>query len=301
MQQTMTAKHWLVILLTGGLFGSSFAFIHVAVAEIPPLTMAAGRAALAMPVALAFLLASGRRLPPLGRAWIPLIVLGLLTAAIPFSAIAWGQRHIASGLAGILFGTIPVFAVLLGPMLLGREERLTAGRLTGALVGLAGVVLVIGPQALAGIESQALGAGVTLGAALSYTLGTIYARTRKELDPVVMTAGQLTVGAVVLTAAALVTDAPWQLAPSAEAIGAVAATAVLSTALPSFLLFWLVRNAGASNASLATFFIPVMAVALGTAMLGESLPWTAFAGLGLILLGAAGVGGRLKRRAKAPA
>ena len=186
-------------------------------------------------------------------------------------------------------------------MLLGREERLTAGRLTGALVGLAGVVLVIGPQALAGIESQALGAGVTLGAALSYTLGTIYARTRKELDPVVMTAGQLTVGAVVLTAAALVTDAPWQLAPSAEAIGAVAATAVLSTALPSFLLFWLVRNAGASNASLATFFIPVMAVALGTAMLGESLPWTAFAGLGLILLGAAGVGGRLKRRVKEPA
>ena len=301
MQQTMTARHWMFVLLTGGLFGSSFLFIHVAVAEIPPLTMAAGRAGLAMPVALIFLAASGRRLPPLGRAWVPLIVLGLLTAAIPYAAIAWGQRHIASGLAGILFGTIPVFSVLVAPLLLGREERLSLARLIGALVGLAGVVLVIGPKALAGIEGQMLGAGVTLGAAFSYTLGTIYARTRKDLDPVVMTAGQLIVGAVVLTVAALVTEAPWQLAPSAAAIGAVAATAVLSTALPSFLLFWLVRNAGASNASLATFFIPVAAVALGTAVLGESLPWTAFAGLGLILLGAAAVGGRLKRRIKAPA
>ncbi|MCZ6858859.1 MAG: DMT family transporter [Alphaproteobacteria bacterium] len=301
MQQTMTARHWSIVLLTGALFGSSFLFIHVAVAEIPPLTMAAGRAALAMPVALVFLLASGRRLPPLGAAWIPLIMLGLLTAAIPYAAIAWGQRYIASGLAGILFGTIPVFAVLAGSVLLAGEERLSLARLTGALVGLAGVVLVIGPKALAGIESQMLGAGVTLGAAFSYTLGTIYARTRKELDPVVMTAGQLLVGAVVLTLAALVTDAPWQLAPSAAAIGAVAATAVLGTALPSLLLFWLVRNAGASNASLATFFIPVMAVALGAVMLGESLPWTAFAGLGLILLGAAGVGGKLKRGVKVPA
>ncbi|MHA1536296.1 MAG: DMT family transporter [Alphaproteobacteria bacterium] len=301
MQQTMTARHWSLILLTGALFGSSFAFINIAVAEIPPLTMAAGRAGLAMPVALAFLLASGRRLPPLGRAWIPLIVLGLLTAAIPYAAIAWGQRHIASGLAGILFGTIPVFSVLLAPVLLGGEERPSLARLIGALVGLAGVVLVIGPKALAGLEGQILGAGVTLGAAFSYTLGTIYARTREELDPMVMTAGQLIVGAGVLAASALATDAPWQLAPSAEAIGAVAATAVLSTALPSLLLFWLVRNAGASNASLATFFIPVTAVALGAAMLGESLPWTAFAGLGLILLGAAAVGGRLNRRAKAPA
>lgn len=301
MPQTMTARHWSLILLTGVLFGSSFVFIHVAVAEIPPLTVAAGRAALATPIALGVLLAGGRRLPPLGRAWIPLIVLGLLTAAMPYSAIAWGQRHIASGLAGILFGAIPVFSVVLAPMLLGREERLTWARLTGALVGLAGVVLVIGPQALAGIENQMLGVGVTLGATLSYTLGTIYARTRSELDPVVMTAGQLIVGAVVLTLAALVVDAPWQLAPSAAAIGAVAATAVLSTVLPTLLLFWLVRNAGASNASLATFFIPVTAVALGTAALGESLPWTAFAGLGLILLGAAAVGGRFKRRAQAPA
>ena len=117
----------------------------------------------------------------------------------------------------------------------------------------------------------------------------------------VMTAGQLIVGAVVLTLAGLDIDAPWRLAPSAPAIGAVAASAVLGTALPTLLLFWLVRNAGASNASLATFFIPVTAVALGTAALGESLPWTAFAGLGLILLGAAAVGGRLKRRAAAPA
>jgi len=290
MNQTMTLRHWPVLLLTAALFGSSFLFINIAVKEIPPLSLAAGRALLAVPIGLLMLRAIGLRLPRLGRAWLPLIVLGIFTAAIPYAAIAWGQRHIESGLAGILFGTIPVFSVVLTP-LLARDERFSSGRILGALIGFAGVVLVIGPKALGGLDGQLLGAGVTLGAALAYALGAIYARTKPDIHPAQMTAGQLVVASIVLSAGALAFDTPWQLEPSLAALGAVAWTAVLSTALPVILLFWLIRNVGATNASIATFFMPVVAVALGALLLGEQLPWQAFAGLGLILLGALAVNG----------
>jgi drug/metabolite transporter (DMT)-like permease len=287
---TMRPVHWLVVLLAGSLFGSSFLFVNIAAAELPPLTLAAGRAVLAVPIAYIVMRAAGFRLPPPGRAWRPLIVLGLLTAAIPYTAIAWGQRHIESGLGGILFGAIPVFSLVLTPLFV-REERVTAGRAVGAFIGFGGVVLVIGPQALAGIDQQLLGAGVTLAAAISYAMGAIYARTHPEIHPVVMTTGQLAVGCTVMLIAALFADAPWALRPSAGVLGALVGTAVVGTALPTILLFWLVRQTGTTNASLVTFVMPVVAVALGAAALGERLPLLAFAGLALILAGAAAISG----------
>ncbi len=300
--QAMGAKHWAVLLATAGMFGSTFLFINVAVAEVPPTTLAAGRALLAAPIAWAFLRIAGFRLPPLGAGWGPLLVLGILTGVIPYITIAWGQIYVESGLAGIIFGSIPVFSVILAPIFL-REERFTGAQIIGACVGLAGVVLVIGPKALAGVGDQLFGVLITLLAALSYTLGSIYSRTRSDLSPVVMTAGQLVVASIVLVPLSLVVDAPWNLTPSAGALGAVAWVAVIGTALPVLCLFWLIRHAGAIGASLMAQFMPVVAVALGAAVLGEALPWQAFAGLALILLGAIAVGGNLRlfrrRRARA--
>jgi drug/metabolite transporter (DMT)-like permease len=296
----MAARDWAVLLVTAMLFGSSFFLIKIAVDTVPPATLAAGRAALAVPIAWAFLRMTGGRLPALGRDWIPLIVLGVLTAAVPYGAIAWGQRHIESSLAGMLFGMVPVFSVALAPIFL-RDETLTPGRLSGAALGLGGVILLLGPQALAGLGNQVAGALVTLGAALSYALGGIYARRHRQVAPTVMAAGQLVTAAIILLPISLVLDAPWTLAPPAPALGAVAAVAVLSTALPALLLFWLIGRVGATNGALLAFFMPVVAVVLGVMLLGEQLPWTAVAGLGLILIGAAAVNGRLRLPAKATA
>ena len=298
MNQTMDTKHWAVLLLTATMFGSSFFFINVAVDTIPPATLAAGRAALAVPIAWAILRISGGRLPPLGADWTPLVILGVLTAVVPYTTIAWGQVHIESGLAGILFGTVPVFTVILAPFL-ARDEKFTTGRVLGAAVGLGGVVLVIGPNALAGLQDQVFGAIVTLGAALSYALGGIYARRHKHIPPGVMTAGQLVSASAIMIPLSLMIDAPWALSPPAAALGSVAAVAVLSTAVPALLFFWLIQRAGAINGSLLAFFMPVVAVVLGTALLGEQLPWQAFGGLGLILFGAGTVNGRIPFLARA--
>lgn len=286
MTQKMTLPLWGALILTATLFGSSFLFTKMSVAGIPPLTLAAGRAALAAVAVFVSLRLSGRRLPSPGRGWIPIVLIGLLTAAIPYAAVAWGQLHIDSSLGGIMFGTIPVFSVLVAPLVLA-EEHLTPGRVIGVLIGFGGVILAIGPEALSGLGAQLLGAGVTILAALSYATGNIYARTQGSLNPVVLAAGQLIVAAAVLVPASLLFDAPWTLSPDTAQLSSLAAMALFSTAVPVLLMFWLIRTAGASNTSLLAFFIPVAAVLLGVAVLGEHLGWFAITGFGLIILGAA--------------
>ena len=103
MNQKMTPFLWSALILTATLFGSSFLFIKLTVSDIPPFTLAAGRAALAAVAVYIFMRLNGARLPAIGRDWVPLIVLGILTAVIPYVAIAWGQRYIDSSLGGILF------------------------------------------------------------------------------------------------------------------------------------------------------------------------------------------------------
>jgi len=132
--QAMNSRHWAVLLLTATLPGAAFAQINVAVQALHPLTIAAARATIAAPLVWGFLRLSGRHLPPPGRAWVPLLIVGLLGAAIPLAAIAWGQARITSGLGGILFRTIPVISVVLAPLLTG-DERFTTLRLGGGVAG----------------------------------------------------------------------------------------------------------------------------------------------------------------------
>ena len=295
MTTRMTFSHLSVLLLTATLFGSSFFLIKISVGTIPPVTLAAGRTLLAALGLFAVLRLSGQSFPVFGRAWLPIIVLGVLTAAFPYVAIAWGQLHIASSLGGILFATIPVFSVLIAPMFLA-EERLTFARIAGALVGLAGVVIAIGTDALIDLGRQALGATVTIGAALSYATGTIYARLQSHYSPLVLAAGQLLIASVLLIPISLVLEAPWSLAPTNAALLSLSVVALLNTAAPALLMFWLVRHAGASNASLLAFFMPVAAILLGVVALNEPLTWSIIIGFGLILVGAAIVTGALSFR-----
>jgi drug/metabolite transporter (DMT)-like permease len=213
MTQKMGIRNWLVLLLTAGLFGSSFFFIKVMVGSIPPLTIATGRAGIAAIIVYGYMRLSDHRLPGIGKTWLPLILLGLLTAAIPYAAIAWGQTLIASSLGGILFATIPVFTVLTAPFFL-PEERFTKQRLIGAVTGLCGVILVVGPQALGGLVSQVFGATITLIAAFSYAVGGIYARTQTHLSPIVTAAGQLTTASMILGGLSIIFEAPWTLTPT---------------------------------------------------------------------------------------
>jgi len=291
----MGARDWAMLLTLSLVWGGSFFFVGVVVKELPPLTVVAlrvGLAALALHVVLRVL---GVRFPAEPQVWAAFLGMGLLNNAIPFTLIAWGQTHIASGLASILNATTPLFTVLVAHGLT-RDERLTGGRLAGVMVGLAGVAVMIGGAALQSFGIGVLAQIAVLGAAVSYAFAGVFGRRFKTLGvpPLSVAAGQVTASSLMLLPVALLVDRPWTLAlPSATAIAALLGLALVSTAFAYILFFRLLSSAGATNVSLVTFLIPVSAVVLGVVLLGERLAPKHVLGMALIGLGLALIDGRI--------
>jgi drug/metabolite transporter (DMT)-like permease len=291
----MSPYEWLLLLLLSMLWGGSFFFNEIAVQALPPLTLVLCRASLAAAVLQLVVRLRGHRLPGGRRAWAAFAVMGLLNNVVPFSLIVWSQTHIASGLASILNATTPLWTVVLAH-LFTRDERMRANKLAGVLLGFLGVVVMIGPDALAGLGTGVLAQLAMLVATFSYGSSSIFGRRFKELDPLVAAAGQLTATTFMMLPLSLLIERPWQLAaPGAAAWAAVACLALLSTALAYVLFFRILGRAGATNVQLVTFLIPITALLLGTLILGERLEPRHFFGMALIGLDLAAIDGRLQR------
>lgn len=288
----MGTTEWLLLILLSVLWGGAFLFGKVAVAELRPFTVVLGRVALAAVVLLAVVRAAGLPLPATPRAWAPFFVLGLLNNIVPFSLIFWGQTQIASGLAAILNATTPLFGVVLAHWLT-PDERMTGARLGGVLLGMAGVAVIVGPAALAGAGLNLLAQFAVLGAALSYGCAGIYGRRFRGTPPLVTAAGQVTASALMILPVVLLVDRPWEGAmPGAATWGALVGIALLGTAGAYVLYFRILATAGATNALLVTFLIPVSALLLGAAVLDEVIEARQLAGMALIGLGLAVIDGR---------
>jgi len=300
------ATEWALLLLLALLWGGTFFFAKLALAAIPPLTLVALRTGLAALALLGFLALGGRTLPLSLRAWRGFLIMGLLNNAIPFALINWGQTQIDSGLAAILNATTPLFTVLLAH-LVTADEKLTRNRIAGVLLGLAGVIVMIGPSALRGLGLAGLGKLAVVSAALSYAGAGLFGRSLTGLSPVVAACGMLVASALVMLPVALIVDGPAGLAAARSAgppiWSALAGLALLSTALAYIVYFRILATAGATNLLLVTFLIPVSALVLGGLFLGERPGPGEFAGMALIFLGLVAVDGRLlaplRRRAVA--
>ena len=291
----MTSRQWALLGVLSILWGVSFLFGKVALAELPPFTLVLGRFGIA---ALALLLAvrlTGHRIPRSPRLWGGFFVLGALNSLIPFGLIAWGQVALTSGLASILNATTPLFTALVAHA--WGDERLTSHRLTGVLVGFAGVCVLIGPGVLGHLGTHTLAELAILGAAVSYAFAGTYGRRFRALPPVVPVAGMMTTAAVMALPIALVVDRPWTLVVSPRTWAALLGLALLSTALGFVLYFRLLATAGATNVMLVTLLMPVVALLLGSLILGETVTGTALAGMALILAGLLVIDGRLWRAA----
>jgi drug/metabolite transporter (DMT)-like permease len=273
--RTMGLADWLRLVLLSVLWGGSFFFVGVVVDDLPPLTIVVlrvGLAAIALNIAIRVL---GLRMPGDLRTWAAFFVMGLINNLLPFSLIVWSQGHIASGLASILNAATPLFTVVVAH-LLTRDEKMTAGRLAGVLIGLGGVVLITGPAVLEGLGLQ-LGAQLAvLAATLSYAFAGVYGRrfARQGLAPLCVASGQVTASAVLLLPLALVVETPWTLPlPGLAAWGAVLGLALLSTAWAYALYFRILASAGATNLLLVTLLVPVSAILLGAALRRISSAW----------------------------
>jgi len=291
---TMSATDWLLLVALSILWGGSFFFAKIAVAELPPLSVAFGRVTIAAAILVILARATGVALPAGFAAWRPYAVMGLLNNAVPFALIFWGQTHIPSGLAAILNATTPLFTVLVAHVAT-RDEKLTFARLTGVVAGLAGVVVMVGPDLLRELGADVFAQLACVGAAISYAFAGVYGRRFRAEPALRVAAGQLAASTLILAPVALVVDRPWTLpAPSLTVLAALVALAAFSTALGYVLYFRILARAGATNLLLVTFLIPVSAILLGMLILGEQLSPRHIVGMIAIAIGLAAIDGRLR-------
>ncbi len=289
----MSWRLWISLLCLSMLWGGSFFFAKVAVAELPPLAVVFGRVALAAAMLNCALAVAGTSLFRRGMPWPAFFAMGLLNNILPFALLFWGQTHIASGLAGILNATTPLFTVIVAHFFT-QDEKLSATKGVALLLGLAGVVVLVGPVAASAVAADFWGQLACLAAALSYAFAGVYGRRFKAMGiaPADAAAGQLTASSVLILPIMLI-DRPWLLpAPSPAVWSALVGIALFSTALGYVLYFRILAAAGATNLLLVTFLIPISAIVLGSVFLGERLEPLHFAGMALIGLGLAVIDGR---------
>jgi drug/metabolite transporter (DMT)-like permease len=291
----MGAAEWSLLVLLSLLWGGSFLFNALAVRELPPVAVVAGRMWLGAPVLLLVVALSGHRMPRAPRVWVGFFVMGALNNLIPFTLIVWGQQHIEVGLAGILNATTPIFTAVLAHVATA-DERLEAHRVAGILLSVVGMAVLVGPDVLRGLGTHVAAELAQLGAACSYAFGAVYGRRFHGLPPTVAATGMVVGTAVLVAPLSLLAGAPWRPGLAASTWVAVLALGLFSTATAYTIYFRILRTAGATNLMLVTLLVPITALVLGAVVLGERPGAGALGGMALIGAGLVTLDGRLLRR-----
>ncbi len=267
-------------------WGSSFFFIKQAVATMPPMSLAAGRMAIGAMLLLAIAFAKGQAVPRGRGLWGRMIFLGVIGNSLPFFLIGWGEQFTPSNLAAILMATIPGFVMVLAHFFT-HDEPMTLGKALGCILGFAGVVTLIGVDALKGLGDVVIGQMAILAGAMSYSLYGINAKRLPPLGSEMLVGMILVAGLIPLIPIWLIHDQPWRIAPDGGAWFALAWLGLLSTGAGNLLFFLLLRRVGAGFGSFNNYLVPLMGVGWGFALAGEKPSWNALVALALILTGLA--------------
>ena len=284
-----------LLLLLAAIWGASYMFIEIALRDLEPTTLMAARLVIAVAFIGALMLVRGT-LGRLRRAGRRAFALGVINSALPFTLIAWGQKHIDSGVAAIANATMPLFVAILAIWLANRE-RATGVRVVGIGLGLAGVAVLTGAQPA--VDRWAvIGTLAVVAASVSYALaGLLLQRETDRLDPITLSMAT-TVGASIVLLPFGIAQAPSEL-PGWEAVAAVAALGVAGTGLGILMFMRLLSDYGSFRAGLVTYLLPVTALLYGTLLLEEQITAWMVVGLVLILAGVA-LGSGVLRPARAP-
>ena len=295
-QPAISSAVWGMLLFLGLLWGGSFFFARIAVAQVPPLMLVLMRVVIAAAALHLYLAARGEWGALMRQPLLPYLLLGLLNNAIPFSLLFAGQTELGAGLAAILNALTPFWTVMAANFLTA-DEKLTANKAAGIALGVAGAAVIIGPAAFSGLGAPLWAKAAVIGAGTSYAFASIYSKRFRTAPPVVTAAGQISASALIMLPAALLAHGKWlPVGLSLPVWLSVFSLALASTALAYIIFFRITAAAGATVVSLVTLLVPVSAVFLGVMFLGENLSLSEAAGMALIGLGLVIIDGRLARR-----
>ena len=294
--QPMSLAVWGQLLLLGLLWGGSFFFARIAVAEMPPLVLVFWRVLIAAVALHVWLRARGVNIRPILDHAGNFLLLALLNNVIPFSLIFAGQTEIGAGLASVLNATTPFWTIIVANALTS-DEKFSATKISGVLLGIAGTAVMIGPGLLAGLGGPVWAKLAIVGAAVSYAFAVVFAKRFRALPSTLVATGQLTASTLIMLPVMLVFyDYAEVFSGGRTTWLAVVALALASTAFAYFLYFSILASAGATNASLVTLIVPATAILLGALVLSERLELFEIGGMVLIAAGLVTIDGRLFAR-----
>lgn len=293
--KTMDGQDWGLLVLLSILWGGAYFFAGVAVRELPPLTVVLLRVLLAAMALLPLFWYAGHSLPKSLAEWIPFFGMGLLNNVVPFGLIFAGQTQITVGLSSIINAMTPLFTVLV--MACFQQERLSANRVIGVLLGVVGVAVLRGIDGPVD-ATQTLGIALCLGAALSYGFAALWGRKfLVGIAPIKSATCQLLCSSLVMVVVVSLIDQPWELEiPSLTVVWSIVALAIFGTALAYIVFFKILVRAGPSNVMLVTLLIPVTALMLGNVFLGEAIQLKEIIGALIIGTGLLFIDGRIISR-----
>ena len=288
-----TLGNWIALICLGAIWGGSFMGAKLALTSFGPMTVALLRLTLASVVLLIIALASGRKFPGFStsadrRIWVHIAIMGLITNAVPFSLLNWGQLYVNSGFAGVTMAVVPLLVLPLSHFIL-KSNEMAPQKVIGFIIGFIGIIVLIGPTQLitsTGANLEPVARIACISAALCYGLGAINTRLCPPVSIMVYSTGGLVVGTLFLLPIALLIEGVPQW-PETTALIATIYLGLFPTALATILLVGIINSAGPAFMSMVNYQVPLWAIAFGIIFLGEKVPTSFIAALGLIMLGLA--------------
>jgi drug/metabolite transporter (DMT)-like permease len=285
-----TARHSLrnyaLLLALACCWSSTYPLTKIGLGSFPPMSFISARSLIAAFFLLAILRLRGIKVPTDGRAWKLFAFQQTINSTIPFLIITWAQQYVPASSTVVLASTTPIFAFLI-TWGITRHEPATLLKLMGAILGLAGTAVIIGLDALGGLGQEIFAEIAILLATLSFACATIFGLRLSDYDPMVVAAGSLLFGGLVLLPPAMIVDHPWTLRPTLEALTATVAMGIFSSALGLMLFYMCLTRLGTLTTNAQGYLRIPIGVGLSVLLLGESVPSNLVLGLILVMAGVA--------------
>ena len=279
-------RDYALLLALACCWSSTYPLTKIGLGSIPPVTFISARSLIAAFFLLAILYARGLRIPTDAKAWKLFAFQQTINSTIPFLMITWAQQYVPAAPTVVLASTTPIFAFLI-TWGITRHEPATLLKLAGAVLALAGTAVIIGLDALGGLNADIFAEMVILLATISFACATIFGLRLTEYDPMVVAAGSLLFGGLLLLPVALISDHPWTLRPTPEAVVATIVMGIFSSAFGLMLFYMCLTRLGTLTTNAQGYLRIPIGVGLSVVLLDESVPSNLALGLLLVMAGVA--------------
>ena len=291
-----TRRDWVLLLVLGLMWGTSYAFIKLGVQTLPTFTLIATRLLIGFVLLATVVIVAREPLPRNPRVYVNLLIMAVINIVIPFTLITTAEQSVDSAIAAIINGAVPLVVILLAALTF-PDEPITLNRLLGLLVGYAGVIVIVLPGLAASTGSQVSGELALVGSTIAYGIGAVFARAKiRGLRPMIPAVFQVGFAFVIISVLAFLNERPLDVRWNQNAVIAVVWLGIFGSGVAYLLNFRLLSRIGATRTSILAYFLPIVGIISGGLMFGETIDVSVLIGTAMVIGGVALVNSRMGER-----